>query len=122
MNKVNLLGRITKDIDLKYTQTTNKANARFQVAVNRSKDEVSFINCEAWEKCAENISKYFKKGSQIGITGHITTGSYDDKDGKRVYTWSVVVDEFDFIDSKKEEGQAPFENTQAPVTDDQLPF
>lgn len=123
MNKVNLLGRITKDIDLKYTQTNNKANIKFQVAVNRNKDEVAFINCEAWEKCAENISKYFKKGNQIGITGHITTGSYDDKDGKKVYTWAVVVDEFDFVDNKKETN-APFEGQASDYIADtsELPF
>lgn len=124
MNKVNLLGRITKDLELRYTQSSNKANLKFQVAVNRSKEETAWINCEAWEKCAENINKYFSKGKQIGITGHITTGSYDDKDGKKVYTWAVVVDEFDFIDGKKE-NDAPFEQQTQDfneVTDDDLPF
>lgn len=124
MNKVNLLGRITKDLELRYTQNSNKANLKFQVAVNRSKEETAWINCEAWEKCAENINKYFSKGKQIGITGHIATGSYDDKDGKKVYTWAVVVDEFDFIDGKKD-NDAPFEQPAQDsdqVTDDDLPF
>ena len=123
MNKVHIIGRITKDLELKYTES-QKAVVRFQTAVNRSKEETAWINCEAWEKCAENINKYFSKGKQIGITGHITTGSYNDKDGKKVYTWAVIVDEFDFIDSKKD-NDAPFEQ-QAPdfdeVTDDDLPF
>lgn len=123
MNKVNLLGRITKDLELRYTQNSNKANLKFQIAVNRNKEETAWINCEAWEKCAENINKYFSKGKQIGITGHLTTGNYDDKDGKKVYTWAVVVDEFDFIDSKKD-NDAPFEqqSVEEPITDEDLPF
>ena len=122
MNKVHIIGRITKDLELKYTES-QKAVVRFQAAVNRSKEETAWINCEAWEKNAENISKYFQKGNQIGITGHIKTGSYDDLDGKKVYTWAIVVDEFDFIDKKKENAE-PFEEQSAeqPITDDDLPF
>ena len=123
MNKVHIIGRVTKDLELKYTEN-QKAVVRFQVAVNRSKDETAWVNCEAWDKCAENINKYFSKGSQIGISGHLKTSSYDDLDGKRVYTWAVVVDEFDFVGKKEDSSVAnstPFEG-QAPVTDDDLPF
>jgi single-strand DNA-binding protein len=122
MNKFCGIGRITKELELKYTEKENKAVVRFNLAINRSKDETAFVPCEAWNKCAENISKYFSKGSQIGIVGHIRTGSFEDKDGKTVYTWSIVVDEFDFVG--KREDNSPFENAegQVPVDDSDLPF
>lgn len=95
MNNIVLIGRITKDPELKYTNN-GKGNTRFTLAVQRNKDETDFINCVAWEKTAENIAEYFKKGSQIAVQGAIRTGSYE-KDGRTVYTTDVWVYKFDFI-------------------------
>ena len=95
MNNIVLIGRITKDPELKYTNN-GKGNTRFTLAVQRNKDETDFINCVAWEKTAENTAEYFKKGSQIAVQGSIRTGSYE-KDGRTVYTTDVWVYKFDFI-------------------------
>ncbi len=95
MNNIVLIGRITKDPELKYTNN-GKGNTRFTLAVQRNKDEADFINCVAWEKTAENIAEYFKKGSQIAVQGAIRTGSYE-KDGRTVYTTDVWIYKFDFI-------------------------
>lgn len=105
MNYVSLLGRLTRDVDVTYTQS-GKAYARFSLAVSRgtsNRDEVDFINCIAWEKRAETISQYFKKGSRILVQGRITTGSYE-KNGETRYTTDVVVNNFDFIETKSSEG------------------
>lgn len=95
MNNIVLIGRMTKDPELKYANT-GKGSTRFTLAVQRNKDEADFINCVAWEKTAENIAEYFKKGSQIAVQGSIRTGSYE-KDGRTVYTTDVWVYKFDFI-------------------------
>jgi single-strand binding protein len=95
MNTVNLIGRLTKDPELKYT-SNRKGNTRFTLAVSRNKDETDFINCVAWEKTAENIAEYFKKGSQIAVQGAIRTGNYE-KDGRTIYTTDVWVYKFDFV-------------------------
>ena len=110
MNNVNILGRLTRDVDLRMT-TSNLAIGRFNVAVDRklSKEKrqeaeknnqptADFIGCIAFGKTAENIATYFRKGQRIAVTGHIQTGSYE-KDGQRIYTTDVVVDSFDFIES-----------------------
>ena len=105
MNYVSLLGRLTRDVEVTYTQS-GKAYARFSIAVSRgtsNRDEVDFINCIAWEKRAETISQYFKKGSRILVHGRITTGSYE-KNGETRYTTDVVVNNFDFIETKSSEG------------------
>ena len=105
MNYVSLLGRLTRDVEVTYTQS-GKAYARFSLAVSRgtsNRDEVDFINCIAWEKRAETISQYFKKGSRILVQGRITTGSYE-KNGETRYTTDVVVNNFDFIETKSSEG------------------
>ena len=92
MNKVQLVGRITKDIELRYT-VDQMAVARFTLAVNRRKkdDGADFISCTAFKKTAEIMEKYLHKGDQIAVIGHIHTGSYD-KDGKKVYTTEVMVE------------------------------
>lgn len=95
MNSIILIGRLTKDPELKYTNN-GKANTRFTLAVQRNKEETDFINCVTWEKTAENIAEYFKKGSQIAVQGAIRTGSYE-KDGRTVYTTDVWVYKFDFV-------------------------
>lgn len=111
MNSVSLMGRLTRDPEVRYTANTQMANARFVVAVNRklSKEKrqeaesnnqptADFISCIAFGKTAENIATYFRKGQRIAVTGHIQTGSYE-KDGQRIYTTDVVADSFDFVES-----------------------
>lgn len=142
MNSVSLMGRLTRDPELRYTANTQMANARFVVAVNRklSKEKrqeaenngyptADFISCVTWGKTAENIGNYFHKGNRIAITGHIQTGSYENKEGTRVYTTDVVVDSFDFVESTKNSNTNQ-ENTaqdygfnQAiPTSNNNLPF
>ena len=102
----------------------------FPLAVNRrfskpgEERQADFINIVAWEKTGEFVSKYFKKGQQVGIIGRIQTRNYDDKDGKKVYVTEVVAEEAYFADSKKEDkSSAPFESEMtAQVSDDDLPF
>lgn len=101
MNLAVIMGRLTKDPDTRYT-TENMAVTRFTVAVDRyGKDAgADFIGCVAFKNTAEFIDKYFRKGMKIGITGHIQTGKYDNKDGKTVYTTDVVVDRAEFVEKK----------------------
>lgn len=107
MNKVILIGRLTRDPEIRYS-SSNMAIMRDSIAVDKRgrRDEnngdatADFINIVAFGQTAENINKFFKKGSRMALEGHINTGSYDDKDGKKVYTTDVVVDSFDFIESK----------------------
>ena len=105
MNKVILIGRLTKDPELRYAAGSGTAVCRFTVAINRQskKDETDFINCIAFGKTGETITQYFTKGSKIAITGNIRTGSYDDKDGTKRYTTDVIVETFELVESKKKE-------------------
>lgn len=107
MNKVQLVGRLTRDPEIRYSQGENAtATARFSVAVNRrfknaeGNYDADFINCVVFGKSAEFVEKYFKKGMAIGLTGRIQTGSYTNKDGQKVYTTDVVVEETEFVESK----------------------
>lgn len=113
MNKVFLTGRTTKDIDLKYTHS-DKAVGQFTLAVDRRvKDDLAdFISCEVWGRTAEVMSKYVKRGHKIGIVGRIKTDSYE-KNGHRVYTTKVVVEELEFLE-RKGDGFQPAETTQLP--------
>lgn len=110
MNCVNLVGRLTKDVELK--QNGDSSVARFSIAVDRKfknaegRYDADFISCVSFGKNAEFISKYFSKGMRIGITGHLQTGSYTNKDGQKVYTTDVIVDSSEFVESK---GSAPSE-------------
>lgn len=134
MNKICLTGRLGKDVEMRYTQNENQtAVGRFSLAVARkySKGEekqTDWFNCVAFGKTAENINKYFKKGSNIGISGRVQTGSYTDKDGKTRYNFDVVVEDFDFIDKKdatvsKNATVAESEPyTAEAADDDDLPF
>lgn len=98
MNKVVLVGRLTRDPELRFAPGTGTATCRFTVAVNRfKKGEADFINCVAWNKTAETIAQYLVKGRQIAVSGSIRTGSYDAQDGTKRYTTDVAVDSFDFI-------------------------
>lgn len=105
MNKVILLGCLTKDPELKFLPGDGKAVARFTLAVNRQfkKDEADFISCTVWGKLAETMAQYCVKGSKIAVTGSIRTGSYEDKSGNRKYTTDVNVEGFEFAGGKKSE-------------------
>lgn len=108
MNKVDLVGRLTKDVEVRYSTGENaNANCRFTVAVNRKfknketgQYDADFISCVAFGKTCEFIAKYFHKGDPIGISGNIRTGSYTNKDGIKVYTTDVYVDDAEFVASK----------------------
>ena len=137
MNKVVIIGRFTRDPEIKYTTGENAtATARFSLAVNRrfkNKEgnyDADFINCVAFGKTAEFIEKYFTKGMAIGITGRIQTGSYTNKEGQKVYTTDIVVEETEFVESKNKgtsdnvpnnnaNSNSDFEET---VSDDEMPF
>ena len=131
MNNVSLIGNLTKDIELKMT-TTNKAISNFTLAVSRkSKNaqgeyETDFINCVAWEKTADLLSRYTKKGSKIGVTGEIRTRNYEDKDGKKVYITEILVNGVTLISKLEKEPTIHEEQyTQEPqsyVNEDDLPF
>lgn len=108
MNKVSLIGRLTKDIEVRYTQTNNTMVAQFTLAVNRRfakerEQQADFINIVAWSKTAEFCSKYFKKGQQIGLIGRIQTRIWEDENGQKRYVTEVVAEEVYFADGKKEE-------------------
>lgn len=106
MNKVILMGRLTRDPDVRYTQGENSmAIARYTLAVDRrfkreGEQTADFISCVCFGKAAEFTEKYFHKGLRITISGRIQTGSYTNKDGNKVYTTDVVVEEQEFADSK----------------------
>lgn len=108
MNKVVLIGRLTKDPDLRFAAGSGTAVTRLTLAVNRpfKKDEADFINCIAFGKTGEIIAQYLTKGRQLAVSGSIQTGSYEAKDGTRRYTTDVVIDSFDFIDSSSGNGNA----------------
>jgi single-strand DNA-binding protein len=132
MNSCHLIGRLTKDIELKYSNS-GIAFASFNLAVNRQfkkegeERQADFINCKVFGKTAEFMNGHFSKGSQIGVDGRIQTGSYD-KDGTRIYTTDIVVERVYFADSKKSdsyEPQAQSDNSQLgfmPVYEGELPF
>lgn len=108
MNRVAILGRMTSKPELRYT-ASNTAYSRFSVAVNRGytneegKREADFINVVAWKKQAETLCKYFDKGSQIAIEGRLQSGNYEDKDGNKRSALDVVLENFEFVDTKKKE-------------------
>lgn len=109
INRVVLVGRLTKDPELRYTPN-GIASCRFQVAVNRTfqnqqgEREADFISCVAWRKQAENLANFQRKGNLIGLEGQIQTGSYEGQDGKRVYTTDVVADSIQFLEPKNASG------------------
>ncbi|WP_407895144.1 single-stranded DNA-binding protein [Lacticaseibacillus sp. N501-2] len=141
INSVSLTGRITKDIELKYTQS-GIAVGSFTLAVDRQfrsengDRETDFINCVIWRKSAENLSKYTHKGSLIGVSGHLQVRNYENKQGQRVYVTEVVIDNFALLENKKSSesessvtdggfgGKQSSANGRQPisVSDDELPF
>lgn len=144
MNSVNLIGRLVREPELKYTQS-GLAVLRFTVAVDRklSKDKkeeaernnqptADFISCTAFGKTAEVIANYHSKGSQIAVEGRIQTGSYE-KDGRRIYTTDVLVNSITFVGSKNNTDSGNYQNSNSdaddysdegffPVDNDDIPF
>lgn len=102
MNSVQLIGRFVRDIDIKSVNEKTVV-ANFSLAVNGYGDKMDFINCVAFNKTAENLAKYTKKGHIIGITGSINTGSYENKKGDKVYTTDVLVTNFTFLPNPRKE-------------------
>lgn len=112
MNRADLIGRLTKDLELKRSQT-GTAYVSFTLAVNRSRKqqgqpEADFIRCKAFGKTAENLARYMGKGQQIAVSGSIATGSYKDKDGRTFYTTDVLADEIQYLESRKDSGSDPY--------------
>lgn len=127
MNRVLLIGRLTKDPEVRYTQGEKPmAIARYTLAVDRmKKDEADFIGCTAFGAQGEFAEKYLKKGMRIAVEGRIQTGSYE-KDGKKTYTTTVVADRHEFVESKKDAPAATQEQSDEfmniPEGIDELPF
>lgn len=107
MNKVELIGRLTKDVDVRYTQTTNTLVANFTLAVNRrftkqgEEKQADFINIIAWGKTGEFCSKYFSKGQQVAVVGRIQTRNWNDEQGQKHYVTEVIAEEVYFAGDKK---------------------
>lgn len=135
MNKTQLIGNLVSDVEFKQS-ASGTGVARLRLAVRRNfknqqnEYDSDFINCVAFGKTAEMISKYFNKGSKIAVDGRIQTGSYDNKQGQRVYTTDVVIENFYFIESRKQSNSQqafdnPFGGLEAKPVDvpqDDLPF
>ena len=145
INNITLVGRLTKDSDLRYT-SDGTATATFSLAVNRpfksanGEREADFINCVIWRKSAENFANFTRKGSLVGITGRIQTRNYENKEGQRVYVTEVVAENFALLESKKDgasngqTGQSNNRSSHQPndpfsshsesidISDDDLPF
>ena len=151
INNVTLVGRLTKDPDLRYTQS-GTAVGQFTLAVNRNftnqqgDREADFINCVIWRKAAESFANYARKGTLIGLTGRIQTRNYDNQQGQRVYVTEIVVENFQLLESKEVNDQRrsskpdqatfdkqatekpdpldPFSKDVSPIdiSDDELPF
>lgn len=135
MNKVVLIGRLTKDPELKYTPGDGTAICRITVAVARAfkKDETDFINCVAFGKTGETIAQYFTKGRQIALAGNIRTGSYQAQDGTKMYTTNVIIENFEFVgnNSNNSSNQSTWSaqdnsdesfGDMTPVDDGDMPF
>src|SRR5690625_2120573 len=141
LNRVVLVGRLTKDPELKYT-ANGVTVANFTNACNRpyknqqGEQEADFINCVAWRKPAENLANYMKKGGLIGVDGRIQTRSYEGQDGKKVYVTEVVAENVQFLESRNSQPKQQrvdvynnevkqaqqFNGEQIDVSDDDLPF
>lgn len=112
MNKVILMGRLTRDPEVRYSQGENSsAIARYTLAVDRGfrrnndgEQSADFINCVAFGRAAEFAEKYFRQGLKVIVTGRIQTGSYTNKDGQKVYTTDVFIEEQEFAESKSNQG------------------
>lgn len=135
LNNVCLVGRMTRDAELRYTPS-NQAVATFSLAVNRNfksqngEREADFINCVIWRQQAENLANWAKKGALIGITGRIQTRSYENQQGHRVYVAEVVAESFQVLEKRDNTANQNSMTEQMPqsfaspmdITDDKLPF
>ena len=137
INNVVLVGRLTRDVELRYTPS-NQAVATFTLAVNRNfknqstgEREADFINCVMWRKQAENLANWTKKGHLIGIIGRIQTRSYDNQQGQRVYVTEVVAESFQILENRdnaanqvsmKDQMPPNFSGQPMGIDDDGLPF
>lgn len=148
LNRVVLVGRLTKDPELRYTPG-GKAVATFTLAINRTytnqqgQREADFIQCVAWKRTAENVANYLKKGSLAGVDGRLQTRNYENQQGQRVYVTEIICESVQFLDSKNSNNNAnqsqqdqqyqqkqnenfrdPFQNDGQPIdiSDDDLPF
>ena len=129
MNTAILIGNITNDLEVRPAGQSNVLKFGLGVRGNFKKDETNFIQVEAWGKKAENIAKYFKKGSKILIQGELKQNRFEDKDGNKREKVYVNVDKFEFLDSKsnnqeqpKQQANDPFANAGVDVDDSTLPF
>ncbi|WP_150203330.1 single-stranded DNA-binding protein [Streptococcus constellatus] len=137
INNVVLIGRLTRDVELRYT-TSNVAVATFNLAVNRNfknqdgEREADFINCVMWQKSAENLASWTRKGMLIGATGRIQTRSYENQQGQRVYVTEVVAETFQVLEKRDNSANHSSMDSQMPpnfgngqpmdISDDDLPF
>ena len=140
INSICLVGRMTKDAELRYTPS-NVAVATFTIAVNRNRKnengerEADFVNCVIWRQQAENLANWAKKGTLVGITGRIQTRNYENQQGQRVYVTEVIADNFQLLESRNSQNQqqsvpdfrrndSPFEKPLSiDISDDEmLPF
>lgn len=117
MNNVNLIGRLTNDIEIRHTNN-GKAVCSFCLAVKGVQETSYFIDCIAWETRAENIAKYFHKGDKIGVAGMITTRTWTDSEGKSRKTTEVLINSFDFCTDRKE----TVKNNEVAEPSGELPF
>lgn len=137
MNKVILMGRLTRDPEVRYSQgERSMAIARYTLAIDRRKTQqnsdprADFINCVAFDRAGEFAEKYFRQGLRVLISGHLQTGSYTNKDGQKVYTTEVIVESQEFADSRRDGSGAgsrgskddDFMNIPDNVEDEGLPF
>lgn len=131
MNKVQLIGRLTKDPELRYTNS-NTPVARYTIAINTGygeKQQTDYINITTWGKSGEFVSNYFKKGQAIAIVGRLKNNNYEDKDGNKKYTIEVITEDIEFIGTKNEKQSdtqdksinSEYQNDII-LTDDDLPF
>lgn len=133
MNRVVLVGRLTRDCELRYT-SNGVANGKFTLAVDRGytnqngEKETDFIFISVWRGLAENCAKYTQKGSLVALEGRLQVRSYENSEGRKVWTTEVVADQVKFLDSKKREDNSsttsndPFQQEPIDITDDMLPF
>ncbi|RGN68230.1 single-stranded DNA-binding protein [Streptococcus anginosus] len=125
INNVVLVGRMTRDAELRMTQS-NTAVASFTLAVNRpfknqnGEREADFINCVIWRQQAENLANWCKKGALVGITGNIQTRNYENQQGQRVYVTEVLANNFQLLESRSQ--QQSSNNNSMDISDEDLPF
>ena len=127
MNKVNLIGNLVRDPELRYTKQ-NTPVASYTIAINTrygEQQQTDYINISTWGKSGEFVSKYFKKGQPIAITGRLRNKNYEDSKGNKRYEMEVVTEDIEFVGSKKEESNKPQEEEFTPnfeIGEDDLPF